>query len=108
MHSVFLYLCWECSKGGDEEDMIRLERISGKNDWEILRLRVSESQRSFVASNDISLIEAYVAQNEYGHAFPFGMPEYSISDDGVMVHRFPDNEYMRILRVIESKLMSRL
>ena len=53
--------------------MIRLVKISGKNIWDILKLHVSESQRSFVASNDISIIEAYVAQNENGHAFPFGI-----------------------------------
>ena len=53
--------------------MIKLEKISGKNVWDILKLRVSENQRSFVASNDISIIEAYVVQNENGHAFPFGI-----------------------------------
>ena len=53
--------------------MIRLERINGKNVWEILKLRVSKNQRSFVASNDISIIEAYIAQNENGHVFPFGI-----------------------------------
>ena len=53
--------------------MIRLERINGKNVWNILKLRVSQNQRSFVASNDISIIEAYVAQNENGHVFPFGI-----------------------------------
>ena len=53
--------------------MIRLEAINGKNIWDILKLRVSENQRPFVASNDISIIEAYIAQNENGHAFPFGI-----------------------------------
>ena len=56
--------------------MIRLEMISGKNVWDILKLRVSEAQRSFVASNDISIIEAYIAQIENGHAFPFGIYDY--------------------------------
>ena len=56
--------------------MIRLERISGNNVWEILKLRVSENQRSFVAPNDISIIEAYIAQNENGHAFPFGIYDH--------------------------------
>ena len=60
-------------KSGDEGNMIRLKKISGKNIWDILKLRVRENQRSFVASNDISIIEAYVAQNENGHAFPFGI-----------------------------------
>ena len=31
--------------------MIRLERISGKNVWEILKLRVGDAQKSFVAPN---------------------------------------------------------
>jgi diamine N-acetyltransferase len=60
-------------KSGDEGNMIRLKKISGKNIWDILKLRVRENQRSFVASNDISIIEAYVAQSENGHAFPFGI-----------------------------------
>ena len=53
--------------------MIRLVKITGKNVWDILKLRVRENQRSFVASNDTSIIEAYIAQNENGHAFPFGI-----------------------------------
>ena len=38
--------------------MIRLEKINGKNVWEILELRVGEAQKSFVAPNDVSIIEA--------------------------------------------------
>jgi diamine N-acetyltransferase len=53
--------------------MIRLERISGKNVWEILKLRVSDAQKSFVAPNDVSIIEAYIAVSHHGHAFPFGI-----------------------------------
>ena len=53
--------------------MLRLERISGQNIWEILKLRVREDQKPFVASNEISIIEAYIAQNEHGHAYPFGI-----------------------------------
>lgn len=54
--------------------MIRLEKINGKNVWVILKLRVSDAQKSFVAPNDVSLIEAYVAIAHHGQAFPFGMP----------------------------------
>lgn len=39
--------------------MLELEKITGKNVWDILRLRVSEQQKTFVAGNDISIIEAY-------------------------------------------------
>lgn len=53
--------------------MIRLETISGRNVWEILKLKVGEHQKSFVAPNDVSIIEAYVAITSGGHAFPFGI-----------------------------------
>ena len=51
--------------------MLKLEKITGKNVWDILKLRVSEEQKSFVAGNDISIIEAYTAITGNGHAFPF-------------------------------------
>ena len=41
--------------------MIRLEKVNGKNVWDLLKLQVSEDQKSFVASNDVSIIEAYTA-----------------------------------------------
>ena len=53
--------------------MIRLEAISGKNVWDILKLRVGEAQKSFVAPNDVSIIEAYIAITHHGHAFSFGI-----------------------------------
>ena len=53
--------------------MLHLEIVNGKNVWDILKLTVSESQKSFVASNDVSIIEAYTAITANGHAFPFGI-----------------------------------
>ncbi len=53
--------------------MLRLEKVNGKNVWEILKLTVSESQKSFVASNEVSIIEAYTAITGNGHAFPSGI-----------------------------------
>ena len=55
--------------------MLKLEKINGKNVWEILKLHVSEEQKSFVAGNDISIIEAYTAITGNGYAFPFGIYE---------------------------------
>ncbi len=55
--------------------MLRLEKVNGKNVWEILKLKVSDDQRSFVADNDISIIEAYAAITGNGYAFPFGIYE---------------------------------
>lgn len=53
--------------------MLRLEKVNGKNVWDILKLRVSGAQEGFVAGNDISIIEAYIAITANGHAFPFGV-----------------------------------
>ena len=55
--------------------MIRLEEINGNNFRELLALRVSDAQKSFVAPNDISIIEAYIAITHHGRAFPFGIYE---------------------------------
>lgn len=55
--------------------MLRLEKITGKNVWDILKLCVSEKQKNFVASNDINIIEAYTAITGNGYAFPFGIYE---------------------------------
>ena len=48
--------------------MLHLEKINGRNVWDILKLKVSESQKEFVAANDISIIEAYTAITEIGRA----------------------------------------
>ena len=53
--------------------MLRLEKVNGKNVWELLKLTVSESQRNYVATNEISMIEAYTAISGNGYAFPFGI-----------------------------------
>ena len=53
--------------------MLRLEKVNGKNIWDILKLRVSGEQEDFVVGNDISIIEAYIALTANGHAFPFGV-----------------------------------
>lgn len=55
--------------------MIKLEKVNGKNVWDILKLSVAEEQKNFVAGNDISIIEAYTAITGNGYAFPFGIYE---------------------------------
>ena len=58
------------------EKMLRLERVNGKNVWDLLKLQVSEYQKSFVADNNVSIIEAYTAITANGYAFPFGIYSY--------------------------------
>jgi len=53
--------------------VLRLEKVNGKNVWELLELRVSDAQMDFVAENRDSVVEAYVAVTGNGHAFPFGI-----------------------------------
>ena len=55
--------------------MLRLEKVNGKNVWDILKLTIEEDQKNFVANNDISIIEAYTAITANGYAFPFGIYE---------------------------------
>ena len=72
--------------------MLRLEKVNGKNVWDILKLCVAEEQSSFVAGNDISIIEAYVVITGNGYVFPFGIYE----DDtpvGFLMIGFDTNDY---------------
>ena len=53
--------------------MIHLEKIDPRNVWEILDLKVKKAQKSFVASNDISIVQAYAAIGTDCTAFPFAI-----------------------------------
>lgn len=55
--------------------MLKLEKVNGRNVWDILKLGVSENQKSFVAGNDTSIIEAYTTIAGNGYVFPFGIYE---------------------------------
>lgn len=72
--------------------MLRLEKVNGKNIWELLKLYVSEEQKSFVAGNDISIIEAYAVTTENGYAFPFGIYE-DATPVGFLMIGFDTNDY---------------
>lgn len=60
--------------------MLRLEKVNGANVWDVLKLSVNDNQKEYVASNDMSIIEAYTAITANGYAFPFG-----IYDDDILV-----------------------
>lgn len=53
--------------------MVRLEKISYKNVWKILHLKVREEQADFVATNTESIVEAYLALAGGGTALPFAV-----------------------------------
>lgn len=74
--------------------MLRLESVNAKNVWSILKLSVSEAQKDFVASNDLSIIEAYVCVSGGGHAFPFGIFDGDIPVGFVMIGYDVDDSYL--------------
>ncbi|MGM9550089.1 MAG: GNAT family N-acetyltransferase [Faecousia sp.] len=53
--------------------MIRLRKIDARNIWDITALEVREDQRTFVATNTQSILEAYCAITNGGVAMPFGI-----------------------------------
>lgn len=73
--------------------MIRLEKVNAKNVWEILKLHVAKDQEDFVAPNDLSIIEAYIAVSGNGHAFPFGIYEDEIPVGFLMIGYDVDDSY---------------
>lgn len=55
-------------------DQIRLEKVTWDNCDDILKLKVAKEQKEFVASNSVSIIDAYFAMTEDGKTvFPFGI-----------------------------------
>ena len=65
--------------------MLRLKKINRENVWNILKLEVSDDQKSFVAANGISIIEAYTAITGNGYAFPFAIYEDDIPVGFLMI-----------------------
>ena len=53
--------------------MIHLEKIDANNLWAVVNLKVKRSQKEFVAPNDASIMEAYVARGTGCSAFPFAI-----------------------------------
>ena len=54
---------------------LRLDKVDAKNIWELLDLKVTDAQEAadFVASNTVSILEAYTTLTAGGHALPFGV-----------------------------------
>lgn len=53
--------------------MLELKKINRKNVADILNLEVFDNQKGFVATNNSSVIEAYIAITENNHVFTFGI-----------------------------------
>lgn len=53
--------------------MLELKKINRNNVEAILKLEVFDNQKSFVATNNSSIIEAYIAITVNNHVFTFGI-----------------------------------
>ena len=53
--------------------MLKLKKINRNNIEEILKLEAFDNQKSFVATNNSSIIEVYIAITENNHVFTFGI-----------------------------------
>lgn len=73
--------------------MVRLEEVNAKNIWDLLKLHVSEEQKSFVAPNDLSIIEAYISITGNGHVFPLGIFDEDIPVGFLMIGFDVDDSY---------------
>lgn len=74
--------------------MIHLERVNGDTIWDILKLTVADHHKNFVAGNDVSIIEAYIAITSNGYAFPFGIFEDDTPVGFVMIG-YDKDEYWK-------------
>ena len=73
--------------------MVRIERVNAENVWDIVSLEVRDDQKSFVADNKRSIIEAYTSTIANGHAFPFGIYDGDIPVGFLMVGFSVDDEW---------------
>ena len=53
--------------------MLKLKKINRNNVGEILKLEVFDNQKSFIATNNSSIIEAYIAITENNYVITFGI-----------------------------------
>ena len=52
---------------------LQIKKVDAKHIWELVELKVREDQTEFVASNTVSLLEAYTTVTAGGFALPFGV-----------------------------------
>ncbi len=53
--------------------MLHLEELNNDNIWDVADLKVFRAQKSFVASNEWSIVQAYAVRNTPCKVFPFGI-----------------------------------
>lgn len=73
--------------------MIHLEKVTRKNVWRLLELKVTEEQENYVATNTQSIVEAYLTLEKGGVAFPFGIYEEDLPVGFLMIGYGADDDW---------------
>lgn len=69
---------------------IHLEKVTGDNVKEIVGLRIAKEQKEFVASNQWSLVDAYLSLADGEPVFPFGIYNGKTPVGFIMINYFND------------------
>ena len=57
---------------------MEFKKITNKNLWDVVNLQVKENQKKYIATNTVSLLEAYATQNENERVETFAVYEKDI------------------------------
>lgn len=98
--------------------MLKLKKINRNNIAEILKLEVFDNQKSFIATNNSSIIEAYIAITENNHVFTFGiykddtpigflMIGYDVNSDGEGAPKIAKGNYNIWRLMIDKKFQGK-
>lgn len=65
---------------------MEFKKITNKNLWDVVNLQVKENQKTYVATNTVSLLEAYATQNENERVETFAVYEKDILVGFIMLN----------------------
>ncbi len=65
---------------------MEFKKITNKNLWDVVNLQVKENQKKYIATNTVSLLEAYATQNENERVETFAVYEKDILVGFIMIN----------------------
>lgn len=65
---------------------MEFKKITNKNLWDVVNLQVKENQKKYIATNTVSLLEAYATQNENERIETFAVYEKDILVGFIMIN----------------------
>ena len=65
---------------------MEFKKITNKNLWDVVNLQVKANQKKYIATNTVSLLEAYATQNENERVETFAVYEKDILVGFIMIN----------------------